>query len=57
MQTAITPDTLHSQPYAAKLAEQLNAEDEDGWTYLVILVGEKAYVLIVDGEGETVGTL
>lgn len=57
MQTALTPDALHSQPYAAKLAEQLNAEDDDGWTYLVILQGEKAYVLIVDAEGEPIGTL
>lgn len=53
----LTPDTLHSQPYAAKLAAQLNADDEEGWTYLCVLHGEKAYVLIVDANGEPVGTL
>jgi len=57
MPRAVTPDTLHSQPYATQLAAQLNADEEDGWTYLVILTGDKAYVLIVDDEGEPVGTL
>jgi len=57
MQTDLTPDTLHSRPYAEHLATQLNADEEDGWGYLVILTGEQAYVLIVDEKGMPVGTL
>lgn len=51
------PATLYDLARAQKIAAEMQAGDEDGWTYTAIPVGDagRAVVEVADENGEVVG--